>query len=506
MHRSKLLLFAVISIVIVLAILEFAARLVEFVSPGQRSSRYASELTISAKPEGAFRVLVFGGSTVVGYPVEELGFVSQLEHWLRQFEPEQKLEVYNLAMIGRSSAYVRQMVERTRGDRPDLLIVMTGHNEYLGGEKNGEGIDRLSAALRKLAFYRVQTRVMKRIRSALDPDWDVVRSEAPRAVGANVVQQVESDFKENLRAVVQIASEEEIPVILITLSSNVADWPPFRAGAEPGSTSDADFESRVATVADLVANGRANRAVGEIETLLATHPDDAYLHYLMGRANRSLGNRDSARAYFEKAKSLDLVRWRARGEINQAIRSIASLDGVYLVDVAELFEREAPDGLVDFSLIADNVHPTPRGHAIIAGEIIRVMNSDQLFFDRDLGTQVAAVQLDGFLNQFSREDREALQLEYLLGMAKYVMKTPFYNFTASSMYLRRALALDSSDWRVWANLATVSLLEDRVETGEEELREAVRLRGAAIDPGDRDNTPYLKEAIERTGVVMERVQ
>ena len=66
------------------------------------------------------------------------------------------------------------------------------------------------------------------------------------------------------------------------------------------------------------------------------------------------------------------------------------------------------------------------------------------------------------------------------------------------MYLDKALAVDSSNWEVWVNLATLSLLENRTEEGRQQFRRALQLRGAPIDPNDRRHAPYLKEALEQS--------
>ena len=198
---------------------------------------------------------------------------------------------------------------------------------------------------------------------------------------------------------------------------------------------------------------------------------------------------------------------RALSEFNQTIRSLAKVEGLYLIDVDSVFTRHAADGLVGFSLIGDNAHPTPLGNAIIAREIVRTMNAHHLFVEQDLGHWNLTDQLDYFLTQsIGPENRRALEKEYLIRYAKYSMKVPHYNFTASRMYLEQAVALDSSDWTIWANLATLSLWEDRIEQGRKELRKAIKLRGRWIDPEEREHTPHLKEAIEHTGLTIEDLQ
>jgi Flp pilus assembly protein TadD len=75
------------------------------------------------------------------------------------------------------------------------------------------------------------------------------------------------------------------------------------------------------------------------------------------------------------------------------------------------------------------------------------------------------------------------------------MKSPFYNFEASADYLERARAIAPEDDRVWANLATVSVLDGRASAARAQMERAAELRGAPLDPEDRRETPYLREAL-----------
>ena len=109
--------------------------------------------------------------------------------------------------------------------------------------------------------------------------------------------------------------------------------------------------------------------------------------------------------------------------------------------------------------------------------------------------------LERFFSQTTTPDtRKSLELAQVMESAKYSMKTPFHNHKTSRMYLERALAIDSSKWEIWVNLATLALLENRIDEGRRQLRKAIQLRGAPIDENDRGHAPYLKEALAQSGV------
>ena len=498
----KLLLSAIITIVFY-AVLESAARLVEFIDPNVSSL----ELLSSGNPDDVFRVFVYGGSTVAGFPVEQFGFVSQLEFWLRALHPTKPLEIYNLGAEGKPSAFVRLVVERTVYDDPDLLIVLSGHNEFLPSAVENEQ----QIILHHLALFRVGIRLHNKVQAKYFPHGPRIEFSPsqlePYLRGSDAFQKEVDRYTGNLRQITRIALKHEVPLFLVTPPANLADWPPVYKELTLSSHYDSEYESRIVEAADLVNNGPVDNAIQRIEELLSIYPDDAMLHYLLGRSNLALGNHEPAKMLFGKARDLDPIPLRVLPAFIETLKEMSEADGVFLIDAARRFHQESPYGLVGFSLVADNCHPTPLGNALIARTIIAAMNKNALFAEQDLELWSLDDQLETFLTEsLNREDRLELEEEFLLEMALYTMKTPFLNFSASQMYLRQALILDASDWRIWANLATLSLLEDHSEEGRRELGEAIRLRGRLLDPEDRGNLPYLKEALQRSAIVMEDLQ
>ena len=95
----KRLLFGAIFTILLLGLLELSARVVELFSPPYITAGNVtvSKPAIPPKEEGAYRIFVYGGSTVEGLPVRQFSFVSQLEFRLRELQPEKPLELYNFS-------------------------------------------------------------------------------------------------------------------------------------------------------------------------------------------------------------------------------------------------------------------------------------------------------------------------------------------------------------------------------------------------------------------------
>ena len=77
-------------------------------------------------------------------------------------------------------------------------------------------------------------------------------------------------------------------------------------------------------------------------------------------------------------------------------------------------------------------------------------------------------------------------------------------YAVARMYLLEGVAHDPDDWRMWANLASVSFFEGRVEEGKAELRRAVALKGTA-DGIDGRQARHLKKAMRQARIRLDAV-
>src|SRR5262249_28605937 len=153
---------------------------------------------------------------------------------------------------------------------------------------------------------------------------------------------------ENLDAIVAMARERGIPLVLCTAPSNLAEWPPaFLRVERPDAAEHAEV---VTNVRSLLAAGENAKAQDELRLAKSRFGDDAMLLYLEGRALRAQGDDTAARELFAQARDRDLVPRRAFDSQNERVRQAAQQPGVMLVDVAKLFEQQAANGLVGFEL------------------------------------------------------------------------------------------------------------------------------------------------------------
>ncbi len=489
----RILWIAIINLVVafaLLAVIELFCRHLEQVQIERHEPARLRQLP----PKGPLelRVFAFGGSTVFGLPVPEVGFVAQMQYWLRRLYPDRNIQVYNFGSPGMDTAYALRQLTRRLDDQPDLVIVITGHNEFFG--PHAGRIDRLRETLRvRFATMRILqlgadriTRSKKRnVMPCLVAPWDRESASFKSRMAT---------FEEEMNLIVRRTSQRGVKLILGTLPSNMADWPPVYKGL---SGRDKHYSERVSAIQELLAEGRYQEASDAVKVGFSLYGEDAMLHFLQGRILAAMGDYPEAQESFVKARDLDPVPYRATSQINSIIRKAASrVPGVYLVDLEKEYQQHAANGLIGFDLIVDNCHSTPLGESVTAQALIQKMTEIGLLPPSG-EAQDACCPVRSFLADAGYlAPKSAVRFRGLLNDAKYVMKTPFLDFEASRMYLLEAMMVDENSWEVWANLATLSYFAGDNAAGATELRRAMELHRTPLDIDDRGATPYLKEALE----------
>ncbi len=492
-RTSTKILFSIIVTLIFLLFFEIGARVFEYVYPDEIDIG----IEVAEKKPGSFRIFLYGGSTVWGAPESRFGFVKQLAFWLDETHRAKPLEIINFAVKGEDSTFVRAMIDRTMRYDPDLLIVLSGHNEFLMDSLPEKGWRE------KVIYSFALTRVLFKFKEGISDNKNSLKiafdltSHTRRGIDreSEDFRSRVRNYQKNIKAIARTAGANGVPLFFLTAPNNMADWPPVYKELEGYGP---DYEAGISEAMDFLTRGRLTEASEKVALLEGSFPNDAMLFFLKGRLKQARGDYAGASLLFKRAKEMDPIPWRVLSLFNETVREAARGEkGVYLLDVFRLFEENSDNGLIGFDLVADNCHPTPVGNALIAGGIFSLMKEHSLFVERSMPRLSAGESLKYFFKRtFKGSMRSGVEYDYILSNAKYTMKSPFYNFAASKMYLDRALALDRSDWVVWANLATISFFEGETARGIEELEKAASLKGRPINAGDRANTPHLLDALK----------
>ena len=476
---TKSLLYGSLITVSFFVILEVVAHFWEY---SDVEAEMARKVTGPQVP-GSYRVFLFGGSTMEGVHVPEYGFAHQLEFWLRRLHPDKNLEVYNFGRAGRDSGYVRRKIETTIGHDPDLVIVLSGHNEFLWPY-----VEQMPNKI--MARFAVTRSAMRKLERFLTPGQDEVESVRydPYERDTPLFAAKLETYQANLNHIASLTEAHDVPLLLLTAPANIADWPPmFRRSHRDGEP--------FTGLLDRIQRGDPAEAQAAVAQFVSANPNDARAAFLRGQMQLKLADYEGAYHSLQRARELDAMPWRALSAMNHMVRDISARTEAHLVDIEQVFEQHAERRLVGRQLVSDNCHPAPLGSALMAQAVLQTMQQAGYFVSKEPPNHDASSLLSTYLGQYdqSRENQLAANFQLLNGV--YAMKPPFFNYQAAISFLEGASRLNPERWNIWANLGTAHLFDGDVDLGHALLERAAELRGEPID-ADTKAVPFLQEALD----------
>ncbi len=183
------------------------------------------------KSKNTFRVFAFGGSATMGMGFPHNGSFSRwLERMLQAAYPDREMEVVNMGQIGFASEQVKVLVQEVldKGE-PDLLVVYSGHNEYLDVKARlelekagvklpavapGDWLERHSAAARFLRGLRPARNAKKKVSDNLLGDY------LGNHLSEQQIQAGQARYEKNLVEIARAAKARRTPLIFCTLLAN----------------------------------------------------------------------------------------------------------------------------------------------------------------------------------------------------------------------------------------------------------------------------------------------
>ncbi len=331
-----------------------------------------------AKPPETFRVMVLGGSAVLGWPYPANGsFPSFLQTMLSHTWEGGQPEVVNLGVTAISSYTVRERVTEALGYGADLVVVYTGHNEFFGAYGAASTISlsrRRSLALAQIWLRRRRlTMLMGGLIAALSPEPSPIKK--PQALGQilprrtdirlgdALYEQAKANYRANIEDIVRQCRRAGVPLVLCTLGANLRDFPPLGSMLPEGiSESDRQqWEQRCRAAERLLEADDAEGAARERTQAAALAPGHAETHYRLARALERLGRTAEAAEQYRAARDYDTVRWRISGDFNEVVRDIARTEGAALADVEAHLVRRARGPVPGAEMFLEHVHPNLRG-------------------------------------------------------------------------------------------------------------------------------------------------
>jgi hypothetical protein len=308
-------------------------------------------------------VVALGGSSVAGFPAgKTVPFPLALQSILDERFPG-GYRVFNRGHFCKDSIFVRECARAALAASPDVLVVYEGHNDYanwgLANPALRIWIEERAWLLRideGLAHSRLYSWLLDRSRGGRTPlETARIAPSAEQARAARAV--ILAKTRENLETLIEEAARAGTRVLLVTVVSNLHEFPVVRADWDEGPAR--------------LAAGDPNLAVWrqEFEAGAALHR--------AGRFEESLLAMKRARDAFQQG--------RAHSEHNALLKELAAAhDHVELVDFeAELDRIGAAEGVgCNFfgdrfpdEAYCDQFHPNTRVQRWIAETLADALSS-----------------------------------------------------------------------------------------------------------------------------------
>ena len=306
------------------------------------------------KKPNAFRVFVLGESSAAGYPYMPMGSFSRyIRKRLELNYPSNTIEVVNIGLSAINTYTLLDLLPEVLTQKPDLILIYTGHNEYYGalgvGSMESLGTSRTVV---KLILYLNKYKTVQLIRNFLSSLLSTFKNEGVNDEPGTLMSRMAQDqyiklnsdkynlgleqFEDNMRDILQMIQDHNVPVIIGELVSNLKDQKPF-----------------------------------------VSIPTENYptANQIFLEANKKFENGfyKQADSLYRLAKDLDGLRFRASEKVNQIIKKLSKNFNIKYVKTDSIFCAASPNGIVGANLMTDHLHPNIRGYLLMGEAFYDVM-------------------------------------------------------------------------------------------------------------------------------------
>jgi tetratricopeptide (TPR) repeat protein len=248
---------------------------------------------------------------------------------------------------------------------PDAILIYSGHNEFYGamGVASMESVGKYRWMVNTfLKLTRFRTFLLVRDFAGQVRRWignmtyestvtehtetlmERIVADQTIPYGSRLYELGKWQFEANLRAIYKKAKDRGVPILISELVNNVRDQAPFVSEA-------------------------ADSLPAALEVYRLAQSLEAKKKYA-----------DARRAY-ERAKDLDVLRFRAPEEFNEIIHRVADEFSAPVVPMKSYFEKTSPNGLVGDNLMMDHLHPNIEGYFLMADAFFNAMHENRFIAD-----------------------------------------------------------------------------------------------------------------------------
>ena len=338
----------------------------------QSSEAIALPESLPAAPSGQLRIVALGSSTMAGHPFEPKFGIPQMLAWrVQAMYPEREVILENLAVPGQSLREAIQCLQRLTL-RPHLIVLYGGHNEFLHEMEEcintGTGpydfADSLlvnSPLIRWLHFQLTRLHVMRMrftARFAL-----IDRHVVPPMLAPLRLRR----FEHALTQLARYGQRQDVPMLWYVPAASESGFEPSRSWVRSGTTAAAEQELTQLwkTIRELMRQENWTSAAERCREGLLDQPQFAEFHFRLGECLLRMGQPQAAQRHFAQALDCDGNPVRLPHDYQEVVQTVAGRFDITSVNGESALRPYTPLGILDRSVIYDNVHPTFRGFFLL---------------------------------------------------------------------------------------------------------------------------------------------
>ncbi|MBM84256.1 MAG: hypothetical protein CMJ78_27185 [Planctomycetaceae bacterium] len=362
-----------------------------------REINFGRQSFLAKKPDNGFRAFVLGGSTVRGRPFQtDTAFAKWAELELSLRDPDTHFEFVNCGGLSYASYRLSPILDEVLSYDPDLIVLATGHNEYLENRTYGHIKDR-SAAQRWVEDHVYSLRTITLARSFLHGGEAKEKTALPEDVDPLLDSEsgyesyrrddqwrsrVAQHFRYSLASMIDRCREHNVPVLLVKLGTNLRDCPPFKSELNESLDADAqteflsEFES--ARKSEAESTSAALSLYRKCELIDAEH---ALLNYRIARCLDRLGKQKEAHSYYVKARESDICPLRMTTPLADVLDQLHTELKVPMIDVPTLLDHAAVGNIAGQESYVDHVHPGIAVHQAVGIELAAALKRERFHED-----------------------------------------------------------------------------------------------------------------------------
>ncbi len=362
--------------------------------PLGRQSFFRPESFAARKADDEYRVFCLGGSTVQGRPYAiETSFTTWLELSLQTADPSRTWEVVNCGGVSYASYRLAPILDEVLDYKPDLVILYTGHNEFLE-DRTYESVKRPSPAFRAAWTIATRARIFNVAREVygrvIYPDPEPLKKDLlPEEVEARLDYRggldkyhrddtwranVVEHFRFNIHRIVSRCQQAGVPIWIVDPVCNLRDCPPFKSELRKDIRPEESerWEELRHEASEFYRSDMA-KALGLLKEALTIDNQHAGLWYDVAKCHESIGQFELARGAYMRSKELDICPLRIIEPLREVLLEVAQVRKTPVIPVYDLFVKQCEHGIPGGFLLVDHVHPSISGHQMVAELMIDEM-------------------------------------------------------------------------------------------------------------------------------------